>query len=228
MLTKEQKEQVIDAIESFKITDTIRINEYLGDLSKVNGYINYGDAYYISWWKPSVDCEFDNIILEVSPCGGHSGSGSVNKANHKVFVDEFGELDGVYTSEGGMGTYAVFIKPELLLNKEIYETLAVLTDYPVLDDMVHSEMQNEAQEEAWENWARSEFERSLECDLNLEDLDCEDEDLKKVFELGRSRSHEEWHEESDGSQYINVDAIAATITIKDLEENDIGFELMED
>lgn len=228
MLTQEQKEQVIEAIESFKITDTIRINEYLGDLSEVNGYINYGDAYYISWWKPSVDCEFDNIILEVSPCGGHSGSGSVNKANHKVFIDSFGELDGVYESQGGMGTYAVFIKPELLLNKEVYETLAALTDYPCLDDMVHSEMENEAQDEAWDNWARSEFERSLERDFYLENLDYENKDLKKVFDLGRSRSHEEWHEESDGEMYIDVGAIASTITIQDLGENNIGFELMED
>jgi hypothetical protein len=227
MLNQQQKEEVIDAINTLLIMDTIRVNEYLEDLDVVNGYINYGDAYYVNWWKPSIDCCLDDIILEVCPCGGYRNSGYVSKSNYKVFVDKFGEFDGVYESSGGMGTYAVFIRPELLLNKEIYETLCALTDYPVLNDMVHSEMEEETKEESWDNWVREDFESSLEGKLNLENLDYEDEDLRKVFETGRRRANEYWYEESSG-MHINVEAIASVITLEDLTQNNIEFELMEE
>lgn len=227
MLTQEQKEEIIDAINSFSISDTIRINEYAGDLSEVNGYIPYEDALYVHSQRLRIDDEIDNTILEVYPCGGYDGSGLVNKSNYEVFIKEFGELDGVYESQGWMGTYAVFIKPELLLNKEIYETLAALCDYPCLDDTVHSEMENEAQQEAWEDWVRSDFETAITGNLNIwGDLKYEEESLKSLFDTGRARCDEYWYEDG-GQMLIRVGAIAATITIEDLTQHDIGFELMD-
>jgi hypothetical protein len=226
MLNQQQKEEIIDAINSLLITDTVRVNEYLGDLSEVDGCISYGNAHYIHR-KPKIDDDFENMIIEICPCGRYRNSDCVNKSNYEVFVEEFGKLDGVYKSTGGMGTYAVFIRPDLLLNKDILETLCVLTEYPVLNDMVHSEMEEETKEESWDNWVQEDFESSLEGKLNLENLDYEDEDLRKVFETGRSRANEYWYEESSG-MYINVERIASVITLEDLTQNNIEFELMEE
>ncbi len=226
-ISREQREEILERINSFLVGDIIRVNEYAGDLAEVYGSIPYRDAIYIQR-KLDLEDDLNNILIEINPCGGCRDSGSLNKANYSCFFEEFGDLDDVICSYGAYDTYAIFIRPWLLLNKDIYDTLVGLSDYPAINDIAVAEAESAMIEEAWDNWARSEFERSLEKHLNLwGDIEAEDEDLKKVFDLGRDRTNQYWHEES-GGMYIDVDKVASSILLDDLTENDIGFELMDD
>jgi hypothetical protein len=83
-------------------------------------------------------------------------------------------------------------------------------------------------QDAWDNWASSEFERCIRKNLGIWEICWEDEDMKKVFELGRDRSSQYWEEYSDGIS-ISVEKVAAQITLQDLDAIEgIEYELDED
>lgn len=48
------------------------------------------------------------------------------------------------------------------MEEELVEAIMSLSDYPLLDESLHSEMELEAQEESWKDWACSDFKSELE------------------------------------------------------------------
>ena len=93
---------------------------------------------------------------------GSDYSGSlVERANYRDFLEEYGEHDGVHEVYGGHGTFAVAVRIDAV-DEEMAAVFDALEDYPLISEETHGELEMEAQDEAWESWAESDFVRELE------------------------------------------------------------------
>jgi hypothetical protein len=98
-------------------------------------------------------------------CQSGDYGGAVHyRSNANVLLEDFSspqcrELYGSY------GSHGVAIDPRYL-SEELLESLQSLESYPVLDEDALSHLEIELQEEAWENWASSDFSRRLESLLS--------------------------------------------------------------
>ena len=169
--------------------------------------------------------------------GSDYSGGSVEVANHKVFLEEFGDLPGVHEIHGDFDTYGVVIRLDCITPR-MFEVFDGLDNYPVIDEEAMSEVEREAEDEAWDNWVRHDYERALVAALNEDDeyatdkahgsregclcQDCLEEaigkveDLRSVFEEVASRINVYWTNETGNSATIDVGRIVAATTLVDL------------
>lgn len=122
---------------------------------------------------------------------------------------------------GSHGSHGVAIDPRYL-SGELLEELQSLESYPVLNEEALSELELELQNEAWENWARSDFSRALEQRLSsvLSDAGWEiaeewseqsieslsDEQLWQLFSDAAEESSTYW-ESQYNDVYIDIDRV---------------------
>ena len=169
--------------------------------------------------------------------GSDYSGGSVEVSNHRVFTDEFSDLPGVHEIYGDFDTYGVVIRLDCITPRMI-EVFEGLDGYPVIDEEAMSEVEREAEDEAWDNWVRRDYERALVAALNEDDeyatdkahefregclcQDCLEEaidkveDIRSVFEEVASRINVYWLNETGNSATVNVDSIVAATTLADL------------
>jgi hypothetical protein len=169
--------------------------------------------------------------------GSDYSGGSVEVANHRVFTNEFGDLPGVHEIYGDFDTYGVVIRLDCITPRMI-EIFEDLDNYPVIDEEAMSEVEREAEDEAWDNWVRHDYERALAAALNEDNESatdkahgfregclCQDcleeaigkvEDIRSVFEEVASRINVYWVNETGNSATVNVDRIVAATTLADL------------
>ena len=230
-----------------------RLDQVSGDVCRWHGYRYQGNGV----WDYTPPDPLDNESLhcgDVRPVGvaeaaltdyfepnymggsDYSG-GSVEVANHKVFMEEFGDLPGVHEIHGDFDTYGVVIRLDCITPGMI-EIFEGLDNYPVIDEEAMSEVEREAEDEAWDNWVRRDYERALVTALNddgegaTDDAHgiqggclCQDcleeaidglEDLRSVFEEVASRINVYWGNETGNSATVDVDRIVAATTLADL------------
>lgn len=108
------------------------------------------------------------VIPKYASWSDYSGS-IVEKSNvkaiHDAFPSDFEDGTDYMDVYGGHGTEAVALRVVSLLRPDcesLLELLEGLEDYPLADESLHSEMEIEAENEAWEDWARSDFQRELQ------------------------------------------------------------------
>jgi hypothetical protein len=164
---------------------------------------------------------------------GSDYSGSlVQKANYRKFSEDFADGEDTWWTNvpGGHGTYGILIDMQGVpddISTDVAEFLNSLHDYPLADEDLHSEMEMEAQEEAWNGWAERDFARALEkkfagdeeLEPVLEDVLTDDEKLKKLrelFEDAREKANEYWVNEQGDEMYINIDRIVKKVTKADV------------
>lgn len=113
------------------------------------------EQQYNSW--SSDPTKGDWFIPERLGGSDYSG-GYVHKANFKVFTNEWADHDPPFYTEvyGGHGTYGVAIHIDSAPD-EVWEQLQSLENYPVLDEEVLSELEEEGKNETWERWACAEY-----------------------------------------------------------------------
>jgi hypothetical protein len=100
--------------------------------------------------------------------GSDYSGNAVEVSNKKAFMEEYQNDESmVIDVYGGHGTYAVAIRLDSI-TFDILDTLAGLEDYPLMDEETHSEVEYEAENEAWDNWVRSDFNRDLVKQLAAE------------------------------------------------------------
>lgn len=230
-----------------------RLHLVSGDVCRYRGYRYLGNGV----WDYTPPDPFDNESLtccdlrpikdgeaaltdyfEPNYMGGSDYSGgSVEFANHKVFVEEFGDLPGVHTIHGDFDTYGVVIRLDCI-TPAMMEIFERLDNYPVIDEEAMAEVEREAEDEAWDDWVRHDYERAWVAALNEDDeydtddahefregclcRDCLEEvidgleDLRSVLESVASRINVYWINETGNSATIDVDRIAAATTLADL------------
>jgi hypothetical protein len=87
-----------------------------------------------------------------------------------------------------------------------------LDDYPILDESLYSELELEAQNESWELWARADFVRELERQLDVE-LSGSESDILDLFLSLSDRSNTYWEGDS-----IDVERVASAATLDDVRK----------
>jgi hypothetical protein len=162
--------------------------------------------------------EDEDIQIVVVP--STQGPGLVARSNREVLKELFEDHPDVFTIDGD--AIAVRGTSE---DTDLIEILSGLYDYALINEEHHSKLQTEAQEEAWDNWARHEFEQGLMAqhdDLDNWDTvvdDLTDDQSWELFRTGRERANEDWREESDdGSVVINIDRILDELDAHDVIE----------
>lgn len=128
------------------------------------------------WTREDItDLWFEPVFLSY---GSYNNSSTVERSNHQYFTKHYGHLKGIDTFSGCYSYNSVLISIEHFKNIEAIEILEGLLDYPLIDDISHTDLEMELQSEAYENDYRSEFIKELreriESDLeddSLNDLD---------------------------------------------------------
>lgn len=152
--------------------------------------------------------------------GDHVGSGAVGASNRQVMVDYCESKDskieaGQWAIVGDiLGAESLYLRGDVD-DSGVLSMLSSLADYPVLDETQWSEAQNEAQNEAWSNWAAYEF-WSAVIKVHVNDGDhaeeiSEHDDFDSALREMFDDLDPEWTEEHD-SMYVNVESVAKCVT----------------
>ena len=174
--------------------------------------------YQSMWYTEPVYCP------PMCEGGDYGDTGFVGKANYKYFVDNFRKSTNVMFRFGGHGSYGVIIKASCK-NQTIIDVLCGLSDYPVIDDDILSEVEAKAQEEAWDTWVHTEFCDGLQGIIDrvdqgniLSDKEIEF-DWSEVYQLFcnlQERTGEYMH--ADGNDmYVDVAKLVKAVTIQDFQ-----------
>lgn len=162
--------------------------------------------------------------------GDYDNSCHVERSNYRLFMAMYGG-DGFsddYDSEEGNSTYpgvhamygaydstgVAIVLETWLRYSEIRETIARLDDYPCIDDEDCSRVEMVLADEAWDNWARHDFQSELEKRFDVEqwrDYEGFDSDFRAWFEDCRESVNEYWEVESGGNAYVRIERIVEGI-----------------
>lgn len=169
----------------------------------------------------------DGRYLVPALLSGSDYSGSlVQKSNHRSFSETFadGENEWWADAPGGHGTYAIVIDMQAVpedKEEEVAEFLNALSDYPLADEDLHSEMEMEAQNEAWENWGRSDFKKALAEKFDEVDFDeVDDQKLYGLFHEASDSSGTYWENQQGDEMYIDMERI-----VKKIKRDDVSHHL---
>jgi hypothetical protein len=214
--------------------------EYSGEAASVSPYVDndeiirtgsssYGN-FNMGKAVPKVIDDQWYLIPEVLSGGDYSNSTLVEVSNHKVFLERHGGIRGVVDLSGGYGTFAVAINLAVVspAEDELWADLLSIKDYPLLDEDHHSNMEFEAQEAAWTDWARKDFIREIKKSFVLSEEDEEildeldgNDPQDRIFGLFRQLSedaNEYWSTEAGGGQYINIERIVQEMNDDELND----------
>lgn len=129
-----------------------------------------------------VEDEPEYFVLVPPPLGHSDYSGTaIEIANRRVFLDEHGDVPGVFEVTGGFGAQGIAIRLDVA-DKGIIETLAALSDYPILCEQTWSEVEMELVDEALQDWGFDDFAREVE-DLFEVEVEVDDRLHALVCEL---------------------------------------------
>lgn len=166
----------------------------------------------------------DAPIFVPSFLSGSDYSGSlVERSNYEAWCENFATGEDVWWTQipGSHGTYAVAVL-KFGAPRAAVEWLAPLEDYPLADESRHSELELEAQDNAWESWARREFLAAIEAEHGREPP--EGFDVRALFEDAAEQAGEHWCNEQGVDMYIDAAAVAKGVDPDDLE----GWAIVED
>lgn len=162
----------------------------------------------------------DGLYLEVPHSSGGDYSGStVEKANHKEFMAQFGELPWVHEYHGGYGTYGVVVNVKEWIASDdessaesMIEIFEGLEDYPLINEEALSLLEMELSDEAWDSWGQSDFRQALENDCEFVDIEIVDAGkFRQFFEAAREAVNVYW--ESVGPDMcVRIERVMEAIT----------------
>jgi len=108
--------------------------------------LSYGD-FKEAFYPKDVDIESledkENLYLMPQFMTGrdYANSSTLEISNHRVFLNKYGEVPGVYDVWGGFGTFAIAIRLSTYLsNEQIRIDIDHLEDYPILSEEDLSEL----------------------------------------------------------------------------------------
>lgn len=170
----------------------MRIDEFWILKEDLGGSISYGDFYNNRWsYKDTSEDDFEKVYLPSLLSGGDYSGNTLERSNYLAFLEQFGEVKGVYDYYSGDGVYGIALTQSAYDNEEIQECLKALEDYPVIDDEKLSNLEWDLYAESWKDYGADDFIRELKTKFSLGDrpytLDLlesliEDERLQLFFE----------------------------------------------
>jgi hypothetical protein len=176
---------------------------------------------YGSWYdRPAGEWFVSNHL-----CYSDYSGGLVNVANYRAFLREFvgesedaGELPSwLMHLSGDFATQGLAVEVAGA-PPEVWEFLGALEDYPLADDELLSELEQEASEEAWERWARADFVKAVANALGYELDECPDEVLAELFRETAESAGVYWENQDGPDMWIDVERVAAALAVADLPD----------
>jgi hypothetical protein len=173
------------------------------------------------------------LISKYMQYGDYDDSCMVERSNYKLFLENFGDLNGVYTISGGYGSSGIALSIAWLSNPdnedksiEIIDLLNNLNDYPCIDDEDMSNMEYESFLEALDNFAIRECNDLLSKQFLLDVYDYNEDKLKDVLLDSNSKlSYDAYEIESGGSCYIDTKRLIEKVSLREYTDCLIDFEL---
>jgi hypothetical protein len=191
---------------SDKYRELTRVPEYPGDRV---GTLIWEERTIM----PGESCGYDLLpkspdgpLVEINLASGSDYSGdSVTVSNYRVLADEF--ADRLVLMYGSHGTYSLAYWAG---DEEIEERLASLDDYPVLDEDDLSEVEREAEEEAWNTWLADDLAALIDPDDRLDWLSADAFSAafwQWLYEDDNEHHVGYWLHETGNSAHIDLDRI---------------------
>lgn len=187
----------------------------------------YEQSHILEWAKANLalkgEAEEGAYLLPYATYSDYSGTAG-EVANSRVFQERYPGV--VQTANGGYGTVWTYVTEESLrgISEEDFERLQEdvqrIKNYWVLDDEVLSEVEMEAQEEAWDDYLKREFLGDLqkrfvddpEAEPLLEEL-AESKELRSFFEQERQDAGEEYYIEEGMNVGLHMDKIVNSVEL---------------
>lgn len=184
--------------------------------------ISFSDLSKISRKNTLDNTQIDEMFLMSNylQFGDYDNSCMVERSNQKIFLEEYGELPGVFTVTGGYGSEGVAISLKWLMDPaneekalEIIELLNDLDDYPCLNDEDVSNMEYEAFYEALEDYGIEDTKTELAEKYGITVHEYDREKMKGlILDVDRA-GNPVFMIESGGSCYIDIkDSIVPKIS----------------
>lgn len=185
-------------------------------------HVSYGDI------KHKKDLYHIVPLAEISYATGSDYSGGLVTRSNYLVIEQMAEededlADFLVFTYGGYGTYGVFIRLDLddEVPDELIDVVSALSDYPLLDDDHHSNLEIEAEDEAWSDWGRSDFHRALEKShlaLDHEEIieDLTDDQLDELWRIGADQHGDGGVIHEETGPYFYVDSVAKILDEEDL------------
>lgn len=231
----------IDNIDYFTFHESIYIS---GNIKPDWREIDYPENKHIYWGnlnpisvkqiKEEIETRDIFLIPKYMSYGDYDNSCMVERSNYKIFLEEYEEINGVFTISGGYGSSGIAISLRFLLDpdnedksNEIIELLNNLNDYPCIDDEDMSNMEYDAFIESLDSWAIKEANDKLSEKYLFEVYDFNEDKLKEVLlESDRNLNYPAYEIESGGSCYIDTKRLIEKVTLKQYTDCLIDFELV--
>jgi hypothetical protein len=198
----------------FRLCNDIKINKECG-FSELDRNIK-GNLFMVPF------CSF----------GDFDNSCAVERSNHRVFLEIFGKLPGVYAVTGGYGSNGIVIDIELNKdNQEIIDIIAALANYPAINDDDVSNLEMEMEKEAFDDTYKSELSEAIEVKIKEltgnEDFELSDNvDLWKVYCELSEKTNSYCQIECGGNVYIDIDRLMTGFVPEMLTDNNqVSFNL---
>lgn len=152
------------------------------------------------------------LIPKYMSYGDYDNSCMVERSNRKLFLQEYGELSGVYTIFGGYGSKGIALSIKWMLDpineesaQSIIDLLKDLNNYPCIDDEDMSNMEYEAFSEALEDYGIGDTCRALSKKYGITVYDYNHDKMKElILDVDRS-GNPVFMIESGGLCYIDID-----------------------
>lgn len=175
----------------------------------LNYFKNYGSDDY-PYWQSCDKNQAEYCIHSLLVYGDYCNTGAVGKSNVEYVMSqtELVERLGLSEVNDAYNTTSVLIPIEALKDSELVEILDALDNYPIIDKESYYETEREMQDEAWESYARREFESFLiDKGLLSENKDFESDYIDSIFsELSQHANYDIAQPDGD-SYYYNFDSM---------------------
>jgi hypothetical protein len=200
-------------MEYLSFTGSEYTNGVWHDVELITGHsYSYGD---FEVYKGEVTDEAKKHLFirpELLSGSDYSNSGSIQKSNHRVFLKDYKDVEGVYNTHGGYGTFAIVIRADVAEeNEDIKSVLDSLEDYCLIDDEDHSNLEMEWQQIAMVDIIRdldSLLDRDLELDRYIPDFrdTVSSETIEKLAWEATENLNLNWSYENN-SAYLNAESL---------------------
>ena len=208
----------MEDLSYFKGKHVCRYSNYRDQEPTELARLSYGDLHPLESHQTPEPTDF--FMPEILSGSDYCSSGSVEVSNHRVFLERYKDSPNVYDVYGGYGTFAVAIRLDSV-TPEMMEDFASLDDYPVLDEDDHSEVEIDAENEAWESFVRSDFVRELHKHFPaFEDAidNLSNDQTWALFSKLMDRTNTYWEHEAGNTAYMDLDRLVGGATEQDITQ----------
>jgi len=215
-----------------KKTAELKPNAWMREDAEVN---DYTDSPLNTDIERKKSGKWSIPLFEIPYASGSEYSGGLVTRSNRRVIEEMAEGDEaiadalVFSDRGMYGSYATFIRLDDEVPEELLEVVERLENYPLLNENLHSEMEMEAEDEAWGSWALRDWKDALikeaKDDAVEEAIDeMDDDDLINLYrEAAEAANVYVEHEET--GPYFDFDSVAESVdfdSFVDAEENPGG------